>query len=99
MARSPPGRKTLKGQCSETGSDLAFVVGADDGNRTRTVSLGICTVWAYVSADLRRDQSASDQRQGTSGGFSLLLITAWISAPIGKSWGRGLPLSGPAMSW
>jgi hypothetical protein len=39
----------------------AFMIRADDGNRTRTVSLGICTVWACMSADLRRDQSASDR--------------------------------------
>ena len=34
------GDRQTKGQASETGSDLAFCMGADDGNRTRTVSLG-----------------------------------------------------------
>jgi hypothetical protein len=30
----------LKAQCPETASDLGLCAGADDGNRTRTVSLG-----------------------------------------------------------
>jgi len=34
-----PGRETTKGQVSETASDLAFSVRAEDGNRTRMTSL------------------------------------------------------------
>jgi len=41
MARRGVGaRKRPKVQCSESTSDLGLYVGADDGNRTRTVSLG-----------------------------------------------------------
>ena len=32
--------KRLKAQCSEPASGLGLRIGADDGNRTRTVSLG-----------------------------------------------------------
>jgi hypothetical protein len=37
------------------------MVGADDGNRTRTISLGICIFWRRIQPDLRRDGSGSDR--------------------------------------
>jgi hypothetical protein len=40
-------------------ASCAFWVGAGDGNRTRTVSLGICTVRGYTLPDLRTGASAS----------------------------------------
>ena len=33
-------------QCSKIASELDLYSGAGDGNRTRTISLGICTVRA-----------------------------------------------------
>ena len=40
---------------------LGFCRGAGDGNRTRTISLGICAIGAVVRPDLRRGVSASDR--------------------------------------
>jgi hypothetical protein len=37
--------------------------GAGDGNRTRTISLGICTVRASTGPDLRCEVSASDRER------------------------------------
>ena len=39
----------------------AFSLGAGDGNRTRTISLGICAIRAAVRLDLRCRVSASDR--------------------------------------
>ena len=39
----------------------AFVGGAGDGNRTRTVSLGICTARRRTRSDLRRGGSVIDR--------------------------------------
>jgi hypothetical protein len=62
MARGPiRPLKRVKAQCSEPASDLGLYVGADDGNRTRTVSLGICTVRPRTPSDQRRNRSASDR--------------------------------------
>ena len=36
---------------------------ADDGNRTRTVSLGICAIRRRTGPDLRRDGSVSDRER------------------------------------
>jgi hypothetical protein len=47
-ADQAPGRS--KAQRSEIASDLDLVVGADDGNRTRTVSLGICRICSIYTA-------------------------------------------------
>ena len=44
--------------------DLGFCRGAGDGNRTRTVSLGIRAIRAVVGPDLRDMVSASDRRSG-----------------------------------
>jgi len=41
----------------------AFSVGAGDGNRTRTVSLGICVVWAVRWPDLRGALPVSDRER------------------------------------
>jgi hypothetical protein len=43
------GVRTRVSQVSETASDLAFCVRADDGNRTRTVSLGIWAIRRCMS--------------------------------------------------
>ena len=37
-------------QCSKIASELDLYSGAGDGNRTRTISLGICAVWACHAA-------------------------------------------------
>ena len=45
--------KRVKAQYSESASDLGLYVGSDDGNRTRTVSLGICrlcSIYAVLAA-------------------------------------------------
>jgi len=47
----------------EARSDLRLDVGAGNGNRTRTISLGICAVRACHMADLRRGVSASDRER------------------------------------
>ena len=39
----------------------SFLLGTGDGNRTRTISLGICAIRAVVRPDLRRGVSASDR--------------------------------------
>jgi hypothetical protein len=44
-------------------SDLDLYVGAGDGNRTRTISLGICPVRARHMADLRGGVSANDRER------------------------------------
>src|SRR5437660_460789 len=43
------------------GSDVGFLIGAGDENRTRTISLGICTIHAPTRPDLRIVLSASDR--------------------------------------
>jgi len=43
------------------GSDVRFLVGAGDGNRTRTISLGICPVTAARALDLGIRVPASDR--------------------------------------
>jgi hypothetical protein len=49
-----PASGNLRGSCG-------FSMGAGDGNRTRTVSLGICRVQALSGPDLRCGVSASDR--------------------------------------
>jgi len=48
-------------QATKPPSDLGFYSGAGDGNRTRTISLGIGAIRAVVRPDLRRGVSASDR--------------------------------------
>jgi hypothetical protein len=43
--------------------DLGFCCGAGDGNRTRTVSLGICAIRAVMRPGLRSRVSASDRER------------------------------------
>ena len=47
----------------DSGSDLDFRVGAGDGNRTRTISLGICAIRASTGLDLRGGLSVSDRKR------------------------------------
>jgi len=42
-------------------ADLVFLLGAGDGKRTRTISLGICLVIAVRVAELRIGVPASDR--------------------------------------
>jgi hypothetical protein len=44
-------------------SDLVFQIGAGDGNRTRTISLGICAIRASTGLDLRSGLSVSDRER------------------------------------
>src|ERR1700745_929752 len=46
--------------CSEPALTWALVCGADDGNRTRTISLGICAVQAVSRFDLRNWLSSKE---------------------------------------
>jgi hypothetical protein len=43
-------------------ADLRFHMGAGDGNRTRTISLGITPIGAVVLGDLQRSLSVIDRR-------------------------------------
>jgi hypothetical protein len=38
-----------------------YMTGAGDGNRTRTVSLGIARIWAVLAADVRVRPAVSDR--------------------------------------
>jgi hypothetical protein len=52
----------------------AFVVGAGDGNRTRIISLGICTVHALTWPDLRRGLSVSNRERPPFTGVNGMLM-------------------------
>jgi hypothetical protein len=49
--------------CRDHGSDVQLRRGAGDGNRTRTISLGINTIHAATRPDLRRRLPASDRER------------------------------------
>jgi hypothetical protein len=53
----------LNGEFSrhDHGSDVRFLVGAGDGNRTRTISLGICPIAAVRTAELGIRVPTSDR--------------------------------------
>jgi hypothetical protein len=51
----------IKAQAGHTVSDLGLHIGAGDGNRTRTISLGISTIHAATQPDLRRRVPVSDR--------------------------------------
>jgi hypothetical protein len=44
-------------------ADLRFLVGAGEGNRTPTISLGICSIQASKLPDLRGGLSLSDRER------------------------------------
>ncbi|MGW4690580.1 SDR family oxidoreductase [Streptomyces sp. NPDC004244] len=58
-ASSTPARAMTKPQVA----DLGLCCGADDGNRTRAISLGICAKRAHTLSDLRRLVLASVSRR------------------------------------
>jgi len=66
----------------EARSDLRLDVGAGNGNRTRTISLGICAIRACHMADLRRGVSASDRERPLGTGLNGLLMAR-------RAWWRG----------
>jgi len=51
---APRGPLTIKAQAGDTLSDLGLHMRAGDGNRTRTISMGITPIGASVLCDLRR---------------------------------------------
>ena len=63
-------------------ASCAFLLGAGDGNRTRTIGLGICAVRACHMADLRRGVSASDGEKPLVTGLNGLLMAR-------RAWWRG----------
>src|SRR6266496_1620333 len=60
---------------------LSVTLGAGDGNRTRTISLGICAVSASTWPDLRREVSASDRARplvtGANGTRPVPMLETW----------------------
>jgi len=50
-------------QCSKIASELDLYNGAGDGNRTRTISLGICAIRAAIQPDLREGLPLSDRER------------------------------------
>jgi hypothetical protein len=76
-----------------TCSDLGLCVGADDRNRTRTVSLGSCPVRPYMSADLRRDWSASDRETPLITGVNGTLMARSAGADLHRHDALLLPRS------
>jgi hypothetical protein len=47
-----------------------YLVGAGDGNRTRTISLGIYGIRAVIRPDLRGELSVSDREGPQVAGFN-----------------------------
>ena len=71
----------------------AFVGGAGDGNRTRTVSLGICAIRALMASDLRDGLSMSDRERPFLTGVNGTLM-ARRSSPDLRLEGLGLTSAG-----
>jgi hypothetical protein len=61
-------------QRSEKISDLDSYIGAGDGNRTRTISLGICAIRSVVRPNLRFGVSASDRERPLDAGVNGTLM-------------------------
>ena len=70
-ARTAPMTLARQGRGSErTRLTRGFTLRAGDGNRTRTISLGICTVRAATPSDLRGGWSASDRERPLATGVN-----------------------------
>jgi hypothetical protein len=75
-------RGTQDGHAKPT-LNWALALGAGDENRTRTISLGICTIRAVARPDLRSEVSASDRERPLLTGVN----GTPMARPPRRSWG------------